>query len=183
MTEGSSAVISPCGRYRYVLKRSIPHIRLDDMLQRALFIMLNPSVADASVNDPTIRRCKGFASSLGCTSLTVVNLFALRATNPAELEKEVDPVGPDNDRYIMEQVLEHRRGVIIAAWGAHPMAAKRQEQVINNVTAVAKLHALGLTKGGGPKHPLYLSAKRALFEYPVPHPVVLVSPHLTPDGE
>ena len=94
-----SAIISPCGRYRYVLKRNLPQaIR---WVKPCLFVMLNPSVADAELDDPTIRRCIGFAKREGCTELTVVNLFAYRSTDPEGLLIQTrDPIGDMNDAYI-----------------------------------------------------------------------------------
>lgn len=147
-----SAVISPCGTYRYVLKRRIDQaIR---WVKPCLFIMLNPSTADAELDDPTIRRCIGFAKSWGCTELTVVNLFAYRATNPKELETAEDPEGDSNDGYIEEQIAKHKDiGVIVAAWGSNKFAKRRAEYVTNHF---GPFKALGRTKDGSPKHPLYL---------------------------
>ena len=76
----STATISPCGSYRYTLTRDLGLAMKPK--RPCLFVMLNPSTADALMDDRTIRRCKGFATREGCTSLTVVNLFAFRATNP-----------------------------------------------------------------------------------------------------
>src|SRR5437588_2477108 len=90
-----SAVFSPDGRYRYLLTR-----RLGRSRRVATFIMLNPSTADAINNDPTIRKCVGFARRWGCGLLQVVNLFALRATEPRVLRAAADPVGPENSRWI-----------------------------------------------------------------------------------
>src|SRR5262249_14212908 len=91
-----AAVISDCGRYRYSLTR-----RWGDAAEpRALFVMLNPSTADAEQDDPTIRRCIGFAKAWGMGSLEVVNLYALRATDPAALLSAPDPIGPKNDTMI-----------------------------------------------------------------------------------
>ncbi len=151
------AIISPCGLYRYTLHRTIPSALR--WVRPCLFIMLNPSVADASQDDPTIRRCIGFATEGGCTSLTVVNLFALRATDPSELAKAADPVGPDNDRHIHEQIEKHRQiGFVIAAWGAHPMAPPRAWS-LSGFFKDSGVQSLALTKDGWPRHPLYLSSK------------------------
>src|SRR4051812_49823510 len=86
-----NAVISACGAYRYVLTRQV-----GGGVRRATFIMLNPSTADASNDDPTIRRCIGFAQRWGCGQLAVLNLFAYRATDPADLKRASEPVGPEN---------------------------------------------------------------------------------------
>lgn len=96
----SSAEISPCGQYRYKLMRSILQVVGWD--KPALFIMLNPSTADADIDDPTVRRCIGFAKREMCSSLTVVNLYALRATDPRQLMKHQNPVGPLNDQWLAE---------------------------------------------------------------------------------
>lgn len=153
------AEISDCGTYRYVLKRRIPS--LVRWHHPALFIMLNPSTADAEKNDPTIRRCLSFASLNGCTELTVVNLFALRATNPLELMDHGDPVGPFNDQRIAEMIEDHQMGIIVAAWGAHPFAKKRAQYIKERFGPFV---CLGTTKDGSPRHPLYIKKDQKLLE-------------------
>ncbi len=106
----SSAVLSPDGVYRYQLVREWDRAR-----PRVAFLMLNPSTADATQNDPTIRKCIAFARSWGCGSLEVVNLFAFRATDPRELGRcgaRVDPVGAENDGYILAAA--RRASVVVA---------------------------------------------------------------------
>ena len=153
------AEISECGTYRYTLKRDINQaIR---WVKPCLFIMLNPSTADAVQDDPTIRRCIKFSEREGCTSLTVVNLFALRATDPNELKKHSDPIGPLNDQRIEEMVDNHSLGIVVAAWGAHPMAQKRGTDVR---TKFGLFKCLGITKNGSPKHPLYVRADQELVD-------------------
>lgn len=98
----SDAVISDDGLYRYLLER-----HWDDTTSSCTFVMLNPSTADALVDDPTIRRCVGFAKSFGCGSLRVVNLYAYRATKPAELWTVDDPVGPANGSYWFSALTAH----------------------------------------------------------------------------
>lgn len=154
------ATISDCGTYRYTLDRV-----WDTTLPLALFVMLNPSTADAREDDPTIRRCRTFAAREGCGSLTVVNLFALRATDPAELRKHPDPVGPDNARWLAAS-LGRKPAVTIAAWGAHPFAASRADDVARYITEHGvRLHCLGTSKAGHPRHPLYLPTKAPLSIY------------------
>lgn len=124
-----SAEISKCGRYRYELRRDVRDMYVMDPPhhKQILFIMLNPSTADAEQDDATIRRCKTFAVKFKCTELVVVNLFAYRATKPKDLLTAVDPVGPDNASYVTQAADEVLRsnsgfgpeGIIIAAWGAH----------------------------------------------------------------
>src|ERR1700731_2978902 len=104
------AVISDCGRSRYLLRRTWDHDK-----PRALFVMLNPSTADAEVDDPTIRSCMRLAKQMGHGSFEVVNLFAWRATDPRELHTASDPVGPENDRVIEAAV--NRCDIVICAWG------------------------------------------------------------------
>lgn len=147
------AIISSCKKYRYQLHRKLTGHEIK--AGPALFIMLNPSTADAENNDPTIRRCIGFAKSWGCTDLFVCNLFAFRATNPKELLKEKDPIGPENDR-LLRQTL-HISGYVIAAWGNHGTLFGRDKEVIKLLdTDWLKIRALQLTKKGNPSHPLYL---------------------------
>lgn len=151
-----SAVISDCGQYRYELRRT-----WEPLAEHAVFVMLNPSTADALVDDPTIRRCVGFARSWGCGGIVVANLFALRATDPAILTRTADPIGPENDE-TLDRLCAGR--LVIAAWGASVPDYWRHRP--RAVTARlrergAHLHHLGLTKAGHPRHPLYLSAEAA----------------------
>jgi hypothetical protein len=105
------ADLSPCGTYRYLLGR-----RVGDGQRAALFVMLNPSTADASDDDPTIRRCRRFARREGCGLLEVVNLFAYRATDPVALRLAEDPVGPANDHFISKAV--ERAALVVVAWAS-----------------------------------------------------------------
>lgn len=144
-----SAVLSPCGRYRYSLTRTFFTGR-----GRVLFVMLNPSTADAETDDPTIRRCIGFARKWGFQRLDVANLFAWRATDPQELRRAIDPVGPENDRRLM--MLSSCADAVIAAWGAQGSYRNRATEVLGLLEGTVE--HLGLTRQGHPKHPLYLRA-------------------------
>ena len=109
-----NAVISACGRYRYLLTRQVgPGPRT------ATFIMLNPSTADATNDDPTIRRCIGFARQWGCGRLAVLNLFAFRATEPADLKRAEEPVGPENRAWFERTLLGTPDGPVVCGWGVH----------------------------------------------------------------
>jgi len=119
--------------------------------ERVAFIGLNPSTADATTDDPTIRRCIGFARDWGYDGLVMLNLFAFRATDPAVMMAAADPVGPENDATIMEYV--DSTAVIVAAWGAHGDYRKRGASVR---AMIPDLRCLKLTKNGHPGHPLYL---------------------------
>jgi hypothetical protein len=145
-----NAIISECGRYRYSLQREAD----PDGRESVLFVMLNPSTADAMQDDPTIRRCVGFARAWGASELLVGNLFAYRATQPDELYSALDPIGPDNDFWLRS--LSARSAMVVCAWGAHPMAKRRAIEV--RAMLGREIHHLGLTKDGAPKHPLYLPA-------------------------
>ena len=144
----SSAILSEDRVYRYVLYRM-----WDRSKDCAIFIGLNPSTADETKNDPTIRRCMGFAKSWGYGSVYMLNLFAFRATDPDDLVEAEDPVGPRNDSYI--QIITKYNGIIVAAWGNHGSWLNRDRQI---QAMLPGLYHLGLTKCGQPKHPLYLSA-------------------------
>jgi hypothetical protein len=148
-----TAILSECGTYRYVLERHIVPAR--HMEHPLLFVMLNPSTADAETDDPTIRKCMGFARRWGCTDLTVVNLFALRATTPTDLRSHPDPVGPLNDEHIRLMVRFHRerRAPIVAGWGADPFARARARHILRSF---GPFDCLGMNNDGSPRHPLYL---------------------------
>ena len=134
------------GEYRYALGRA-----WGDPCERVLWVMLNPSTADATENDPTLRRCIGLSRSWGFGALVVVNLFALRATDPRALRRHPDPIGGRNNHAI----LEHAHGVrtIVVAWGAHGTLHDRDRDVLSFLGPV---RAIGLTKDGHPRHPLYV---------------------------
>lgn len=151
-----SAIISECGAYRYTLTRGDA--------PRLCFVMLNPSTADASMDDPTIRRCLGFAKREGCAGIEVLNLYALRSTNPKLLWSHFDPVGPDNDRQLFWASIRYMK--IVAAWGANAKPERvGQVRGILEGNGISLFH-LGLTKGGMPKHPLYLAGDAPLEYWP-----------------
>lgn len=159
----STAILSPCGTYRYSLTREglLEDIQLIAIARasmlRVLFLLLNPSKADATLNDPTVVRGMGFARAWGFRIMEYVNLFAYRATFPTDLVAAqaagVDVVGPDNDRHILEAA--SRAQLIICAWGAAPFAVDRA-RAVRHLLRNYQLYHLGLTKNQQPKHPLYL---------------------------
>jgi hypothetical protein len=153
----AGAQISTCGTYRYTLDRV-----WDSSLPTAVFIMLNPSVADASIDDPTIRRCIGFAKREGYGGLTVLNLYALRATNPSELRSHVAPIGARNSMWTCA-VLCRDPGLVIVAWGADPAACDQVSLATHAIAAHGLTPmCLGTTKTGAPRHPLYVRADQPL---------------------
>jgi hypothetical protein len=166
-----SAVISDDQLYRYALVRRWHYPGLLDLEHgRAplTVIMLNPSTADGDVDDPTIRRCVGFARALELAGVLVVNLYAYRATKPADLWAAEDPVGPHADKFILEAAVRSTElgAPLVAAWGAHARP-DRVEHVLELIDrAGARLTALGTTKAGQPRHPLYLPATARPARWP-----------------
>lgn len=156
MTRG--ATIDPAGRYRYSLWRE-----WDANGSRVAFVLLNPSTADANRDDPTVRRCIGLARAWGCGSLEVVNLFACRATNPGVLREVADPVGPENDRYLLEAARRAQR--IVLAWGARGNLHGRDRAILRLLGGGGELDCLGTTRGGQPRHPLYVSSAAVPIPY------------------
>ena len=152
VTAERTATISPCGRYRYTLGRRWGDGPL------ACWVMLNPSTADATQDDPTVRRCIGFSKAWGYGGLVVVNLFAFRATDPAELlARRTLAVGPDNDAAILAAA--ESSSVVVAAWGVHGTHLGRADAVTSLIRRAGySLRCLGRTKGGLPRHPLYVAA-------------------------
>jgi hypothetical protein len=148
-----SAVLSPDGIYRYSLHRDWRSPTLVRSSRWVTFVMLNPSVADADTDDPTIRRCVGFAKAMGGTGLVVVNLYAYRATRPADLWAARDPVGPDNNHYLataLALATEHDSPVV-AAWGAHAPAARVAD--VMAMPGAVRVTCLGATQGGAMRAP------------------------------
>lgn len=165
-----SAVISKCGKYRYVLKRKISQpLR---WVKPCLFIMLNPSKADAELDDPTIKKCIKFAKREGCTSLTVINLYALRATNPNELLRHEEPGGPHNGAWTVTEIEKTAGGIAILAWGSHT-AVRGVSHLIPDLIKVIKNeigqpYCFHINKDGNPKHPLYVKDNAPLIPYKPP---------------
>jgi hypothetical protein len=156
-----AAEISACGLYRYTLHRPC-EVRHPER-GTALFVMLNPSTADATQDDPTIRRCRGFARTWGCNGLTVVNLYALRSTDPAALWRAADPVGPENDYHLRRIAREY--GDVVCAWGAGARPDRVAAFLKLMEGAGARLWSLGVTKDGSPRHPLYVRADQPLIPW------------------
>lgn len=160
----TDAIISDCGKYRYRLSRKWD----GSSVKPCTFIMLNPSTADAEIDDPTIRRCINFAKSWDCGELIVVNLFAFRATSPKDMMAADDPVGPDNMEHVKwavdytlngHEAWPDGRGMIVCAWGANGTFMGQDQTVRGWVEAEQAMPmALAFTKQGQPRHPLYLKS-------------------------
>lgn len=147
-----SAVFSGDRVYRYSLART-----WDWLLPRCTFVMLNPSTADAQQDDPTIRRCIGYAKAWGYGGLEVVNIFAYRATKRKELYPLLDPIGPENMTYVIGAA---KRGAkVICAWGIDGKFRDQGRKIIRALReAGVEIYCLTTTDGGEPGHPLYLKA-------------------------
>ncbi len=145
----SSAIISACGLYRYQLWR---RWRAG---QHVVFIGLNPSTADATTNDPTIRKCMGYARLWGYGAICMVNLFAFRATQPKAMLRAEDPIGPENTDHLLE--VTKSAALVICAWGRDGVN-RGQDQAVLSLLRRAGItpHCLQVNQDGTPAHPLYL---------------------------
>lgn len=127
------------------------------------FIMLNPSTADKTTNDPTIRRCIGFAKTWGYGSLEVVNLFAYCTKSPQDLRRAVEPIGIENERYLLQA--GQRAKTMILAWGNWGKLQNRSQEVLNLLSGEGELYCLGCTQSGQPRHPLYVKGNTHFNRY------------------
>lgn len=163
--ERAWATFSPCEKYRYALWRAWEDYYTTDCWQQSsapVFIVagLNPSTADDSTNDPTVRKLIGFAKRHGCGALLLVNVFALRSTDPKELgrasKRGEDPVGPHNYEVIQRASRVVLLGLRVAAWGRIP--SKRLAVHGERTRWALGYHpqCFGTNNDGSPKHPLYL---------------------------
>jgi hypothetical protein len=151
------AVISDCGKYRYLLRRTWDHDK-----PQALIIMLNPSTADAETDDATIRSCIRLTKAAGYGSFEVVNLYGLRATDPKELFAAYAPIGPRNE--IITVAAIGRCDTAICAWGAHRMAVG--QYLLDRIRCWrTAAYCWGVTKSGAPRHPLYVKTGTPLEVY------------------
>lgn len=149
---GRGALLSADSLYRYRLWRL-----WDDLAPVMVWVMLNPSTADADVDDPTIRKCVGFAKANGHGGIIVVNLFAWRATDPKELPTVRDPIGPENDDHIRWAVRAPILATVVAGWGSNKFATRRAAAVKMLIAAArSPVQTFRRSQSGAPWHPLYL---------------------------
>lgn len=151
-----AAVFSKDKSYRYVLRR---FLKDGNCLSYVNFVLLNPSTATATEDDPTIRRCCGFAERWGYPAMAVTNIFALRSTDPRGLRSVDDPVGPLNDHWLKEVAMGAEK--IVVAWGNHGRFMNRGLDVLCEVLP-GPMWCFGVTQAGEPKHPLYLRSDAPL---------------------
>lgn len=150
LLRSSWADYSDCGLYRYSLTRI-----WDAAGPKASFVMLNPSTATEVQNDPTVERCERRARAMGYGAFQVANIFAYRATDPQDMRRAPDPIGPHNDAAILGAA--EWADCIICAWGTHGAHLGRGAQVESLLRGKGhSLYHLGLSMGGAPKHPLYI---------------------------
>lgn len=148
--------------YRYTLWRSWA----DDLFHNhtnegfIMFIGLNPSTADETLDDPTIRKCMGFAKRWGYLTICMTNLFAFRATEPRAMKGHPHPIGPDNDRWLA--AIAREASIIVACWGVNGQHMGRDQEVMK---LLDNMECLRLTQAGHPEHPLYVpyTAERIPF--------------------
>lgn len=152
--ENNHCDFSPCRRYRYTLWR----VWGDKPF--CMFIGLNPSVADEKINDNTVRRCINYSKDWGYGALCMTNIFAYRDTNPDVMKSQLDPIGPENNKYLLE--VSKSAGVIVGAWGNHGEFMNRGLEVIK---LIPNLHCLKITNKGHPQHPLYLKKTLTPIKY------------------
>jgi hypothetical protein len=145
------------GDYRYSLTRT-----WDPLGTRAVWVCLNPSVATEHQDDPTVRKVVGFSRRWGHGATEIVNLYAYRATDPADLARAGRPIGPENDGHIREAL--RRAHVVVCAWGAREARDSLRPDAIRRMLREARINALclGRAKGGQPMHPLMLAYETPL---------------------
>lgn len=158
----TGATFSHCQNYRYSLWRIWNVV---DNPKMACLILLNPSTADATKNDPTIERCSRRFKKLGYDGIYVVNIFAFRATDPKVMKNQDDPFGPKNEEAILE--CAKASDLVVCGWGTHGDWRNRSSHIselLRRNGILAK--CLGKTKSGQPKHPLYISYETELVDWP-----------------
>ena len=162
----STATFSDCGRYRYLIEG-----RWNDIERRwndgsiCAFVGLNPSTATANSDDATIRKCLALARTWGFSGMTMTNLFAVRCRYPQVLSTHQDPVGPENDRFLLP-VIEQAH-TVVAMWGNHGLKSygqsTRRDQYILSLRD--DWQCIGITKQGAPRHPLYAASSSNLANF------------------
>lgn len=158
------AILSSDGVYRYRLWRT-----WDSAGPVMIWVMLNPSVADARVDDPTIRRCVGFARREGCGGIEVLNLYALCATDPTALVGHRDPEGPDNMVHWWSVLGAYGTAHLVVGWGAFQHRDLLRPKGLEMLAALQdEARCLGTTKAGAPRHPLFVAADAPLVPFEGP---------------
>ena len=155
----STAAFSDCSRYRYLLER-----RWEDG-PKCLFAGLNPSTATADIDDATVRKCAALARTWGFSGMTIVNLFAVRCRYPQVLSTHQDPVGPENDRFLLPAI--EQAHTVVAMWGNHGLKSYGQSAGRDQYILSLRddWQCIGITKLGAPRHPLYVASSSTLVNF------------------
>ena len=155
----STAALSDCGRYRYVLDRRWTDGPI------CMFVGLNPSTGTADSDDATVRRCSALAKNWGFSGITMANLYAVRCRYPQILSTHQDPIGPENDRFLLPTVKQAH--TVVAMWGNHGLKSyglsTRRDQGI--LALRDDWQCVGITKRGAPRHPLYVASTSTLMNF------------------
>ena len=166
--ETRKAVFSPCRNWRYHLSQ-----KWDADKNNLIWLLLNPSTADETQNDPTVERCERRARMWGFGGVEVFNIFAYRATDPLDMKAQKDPVGPENDEWIAEYARRSLETTAIIGWGEHGAHNDRGRRVLDILKAnQARVNALHVNASGHPKHPLYIGYKREPFIFDLSERVI-----------
>ena len=156
----STASFSDCGRYRYLLERRWTEGPI------CVFVGLNPSTANADSDDATVRKCAALARTWGFSGITMANLFAVRCRYPRILSTHQDPVGPENDRFLIPIIKQAH--TVVAMWGNPGLkpydTSTRRDQYILSLRD--DWQCVGITKHGAPRHPLYIAKSSILMKFP-----------------
>ncbi|NJM97004.1 MAG: DUF1643 domain-containing protein [Phormidesmis sp. RL_2_1] len=156
-----TALFDSSGHYRYLLGR-----RWQAGGQTVAFVMLNPSRADAACEDPTLRACIQFAQRWEYAALSVVNLFGYRTPHPEVLKAIADPVGPENDAYVLKAAATANR--VVLAWGNQGCLRQRDRAMLTLLAPYQpKLSYIALNRSGQPRHPLYSQRSLPLQSFPL----------------
>ena len=171
----ADAAFSPCGHYRWMLRRSIRMPSRDDPCKLLLFVGLNPSLADAGRDDPTLRRLQGFARDWGYHQLVVLNVFGRISPSPRALRRCDDSVGLDTDPVLNSWFQSWSRSPtcdLWLGWGEAGSLYRRDDQVLTMLATALALRfqgapplVIGTTRSGQPRHPLYVAAGSRLFPW------------------
>lgn len=165
------ALFTPDRKYRYYLSWPVedgtgmsPLFKEKRKEKVVVWLLLNPSIADAIKLDPTLTRCMGFTKAWGGTRMDVVNIYALVSTDPRGLREVIDPVGIKNDFHILKAIKE--ADIIVVGWGSCTFAVERAKQ-IKKMLRKFSVQCLGTNTDGSPKHPLYLHSSTKLVPFPI----------------